>query len=449
VGADVGADQAVSLRAKLLYSSSSLGGEALSQSRGAWLLYYYAPPSDADLPELLPLGLAGALLFVGRFLESLDDALIGFWSDRTRSRLGRRIPFVVLATPASALFAFLLFTPPSAGHAVTGFYFFLTLELYFFFATLSGGPYEALLPEIARTSRERVAVVGMKVYFGAAGAGFGLVVSGLVVDTLGFKAMALLMAGLLVVTRYAGIVGVWRTARASQAAAELPFRDAMRATFSNRYFLLFLPTFVLFQAGFQMMIGVLPYYATAVLGAEETGTWVAVLSATALATMVVCVPGAAMLARRTSKREVYSRSMLAAAAVFPLLVFAGFLPGVPPEAQIVVLMILAGVPLAGLYLFPTALIADIIDHDQTRTGLRREATFYGAQNFVEKTATSLSPLLLSLLLLLGRSAENPTGIRLVGPVAAGLVLAGWAVFRRYDLADDVLAQPAARRPGQA
>ncbi|MGH3142390.1 MAG: MFS transporter, partial [Gaiellales bacterium] len=382
-------------------------------------------------------GLVGALLFAGRLLESLDDALIGFWSDRTRSRFGRRIPFVVSATPVSGLFAVLLFTPPPAGTAATGVYFFVTLELFFLFSTLSGGPYEALLPEIARTSRERVTVVGMKVYFGALGAACGLVASGLIVDAFGFKAMAVVMAGLLVVTRYAGIVGVWRTARASRTPAELPFRQAMRATFSNPYFLLFLPTFVLFQAGFQMMIGVLPYYASAVLGAEETGAWVAVLSAVAIATMVACVPGAALMALRASKREVYSRSMLGAAGVFPLLAVAGFLPGVPAAAQIVVLMILAGVPLAGLYLFPTALIADIIDHDETRTGQRREATYYGAQNFVEKTATSLSPLLLSLLLLLGRSAENPTGIRLVGPVAAGLVLAGWLVFRRYDLADDV------------
>ncbi len=111
------------VRAKLLYASASLGGEAVAQSRGLWLLYYYAPPEDADLPKLLPIGLVGVLLFAARLVESFDDALIGFWSDRTRSRLGRRIPFVLGATPLWALFGFLLFTPPAdAGRFATALY---------------------------------------------------------------------------------------------------------------------------------------------------------------------------------------------------------------------------------------------------------------------------------------------------------------------------------------
>ena len=128
------------LRAKALYASSSLGSEALSQSRGLWLLYYYAPPKDADLEQLLPLGLVGVLLTVGRLIESVDDALIGYWSDRTRSRLGRRLPFVVAATPPWAVFGFLLFTPPpDAGTAVTAVHLFCTLELLFPFSTTAGG----------------------------------------------------------------------------------------------------------------------------------------------------------------------------------------------------------------------------------------------------------------------------------------------------------------------
>ena len=50
------------LRTKLMYASSSLGSEALAQSRGAWLLYYYAPPPDADIPELLAPGIVAGIL---------------------------------------------------------------------------------------------------------------------------------------------------------------------------------------------------------------------------------------------------------------------------------------------------------------------------------------------------------------------------------------------------
>jgi glycoside/pentoside/hexuronide:cation symporter, GPH family len=442
------ADASLPLRAKSLYALSSLGGEALAQSRGAWLLYLYAPPDDADLPELLPTVVVGVLLAAGRLLEALDDALVGWWSDRTRSRLGRRIPFVLAATPLWALFGFLLFSPPPAGTAATAVWFFLVLELFFFFGTLSGGPYEALLPEIARTTPERLSVIGLRVYLGAAGAAVGLVVSGLLVDTVGFQAMALVMAVLALTTRYLGLAGVWRHAQRDAPPAAIPFRSAVRETFSNRHFLRFLPSFVLFQIGFQLLVGVLPFYVNAVLGVEDEGTWVAVLTAVAIATMVASVPGFAALARRTSKRRAYGLAMLGAAASFSLVGVAGLLPGLPAEAQILPAMVLVGVPLAGVYLFPAALTADIIDEEIGRTGLRREATYYGTQNFVEKTATSASPLILALLLLLGDSADDPTGIHLVGPVAGLAVLLGWLAFRRYDLPDDPAAKPPVREADQ-
>jgi Na+/melibiose symporter-like transporter len=130
--------------------------------------------------------------------------------------------------------------------------------------------------------------------------------------------------------------------------------------------------------------------------------------------------------------------MLASALVFPLFAFAGFLPGIPLEAQVLAVMVVLGAPLAGVYLFPAALTADIVDDDALRMGVRREATYYGAQNFVEKTATSLAPLFLAGLLALGNTAEDPTGIRLVGPAAALLVGIAYLVFRRYRLPDEVL-----------
>jgi GPH family glycoside/pentoside/hexuronide:cation symporter len=195
-----------------------------------------------------------------------------------------------------------------------------------------------------------------------------------------------------------------------------------------------------------MLIAVLPYYAKVVLGAEDEGAWVSILTAVAIGMMVIFIPVFARLAHRSTKRHAFSMAMLGAAMTFPVLFFAGFLPGIPKTAQVLIAVALAGAPIAGVYLFPGALTADIADDDETRTGMRREATYYGAQNFVEKTASSLSPLLLSLLLLLGHSSSDSLGIRLVGPVAALFVFGGFLTFRSYQLPDQVESPALDRSP---
>jgi GPH family glycoside/pentoside/hexuronide:cation symporter len=436
------------LRTKVLYSASSLGGEALSQSRNLWLLYYYAPPADADRAALLPGLLFGALLTVARLVESFDDALIGYWSDRTRSRLGRRLPFILAATPFWAIFAFLLFVPPAdAGTAVTAAYLFIVLELYYLSATLSGGPYEALFPELARTSSDRVTIVSLRFYFGAAGFLVGAGLSGVLIDAFGFKAMALVMSVIALTARYAGMFGVWRRAKRTEVEpAELPLRQALSATFSNTQFLIFLPTFVLFQIGFQLLLGVLPFLVDAVLGAKAALSvlevripWSAILPVVAFASALAAAVPFAAAARRRTKREAYSAAMLGAGILFPVLAVAGFLPGLPEELQLVAAVAVMSAPAAGVYLFPAALTADIADYDTLRTGLRREGMYFGAQNFVEKTSTALTPLVLASLLALGNSAADPLGIRLVGPVAGALILAAFLVFRFYTLPDEIPA----------
>jgi GPH family glycoside/pentoside/hexuronide:cation symporter len=273
------------------------------------------------------------------------------------------------------------------------------------------------------------------------GAAVGLVGSGLLIDAFGFRAMALVMAALALGFRYMGMLAVWNRVRRDQPPAELSFRDSLRATFSNTHFLRFLPTFVLFQVGLTMLTGLLPYYVNAVLEKEEEGVWVALLTAVAIGAMVAAVPFFARLARETSKQHAYSTAMLAAALAFPVLFVAGYLPGIPPLAQVIGAMLLVGAPLAGVYLFPAPIIADICDHDATVTGMRREATFFGAQAFVEKATGALAPLLLALVLLLGNSAADPLGVRLVGPVAGLVVLGGYLIFRGYTLPDAVPHQP--------
>ena len=159
-----------------------------------------------------------------------------------------------------------------------------------------------------------------------------------------------------------------------------------------------------------------------------------------LAAMVLSASGLWKLGNARGKRWVYPACLLGTAVYLPFLFFAGFVPGVPKLLQSAVMAFLAGVPMAGVNMLPKAITADITDYDELRTGMRREGMFYATQNLFEKIGSSLSPLLLSLILLLGDTAGNPLGIRLVGPVAGGLAFLGFWLFRGYRLPSTVTRQ---------
>jgi Na+/melibiose symporter-like transporter len=289
---------------------------------------------------------------------------------------------------------------------------------------------------MAPTSDERMSLQAIKVYLGVLGTAIGLVGSDFLVHHAGFKAMALTIAAFSLVCQYVAIGGVWGRAKLSRIPADIGLREALGATFRNAPFRVLLPTVVLFALAFQMLQTDIPFYVHAVVGQHS---WLTsrVLLAAAIAAAIACVPLFIHIAERTSKRRAYRLSMLAAATAFPLLGLAGLLPGIPADAQIVAATVLIGAPIGAHFLFPIPLTADVIDDDSSKTMQRREATYLGTSSFVERTATSVAPLLIVLLRLLGDTRGDALGVRLVGPVGGLIILAAYLLFRGYDVPDDV------------
>ena len=433
---------------KLLYTTDMIGGQAVVQTRNLWLLFFLAPPrgeGDAAVPALSmgPFDVdarvfVGGLLTAGRLIEALDDPIVGWWSDRTRSRWGRRLPFVVFSTPFWAIFFMLLwFSPVEGASFVNALWVFVILELFFLSNTASIGPYESLLPEVAKTHRDRMSIVAWQFYFGILGAVLGLVLSGVVQDTWGFKVMGILIGVFGLGFRFLGVAGVWRHAPRDTPPAEMPLKQAFFATLANTQFLYFVPTFVMFQLATTMTLGWMPFFVSAVLESENEGTVTSMLTGTALVGMMAAVVVLWKLGNTKGKRWVYSVCLLGTAAILPILFFVGFIPGIPKLAQGIVIAFLVGLPMGGVNLMPRAITADIADYDEIRTGMRREAMFFTTQNLFEKFGSSFSTLALALILLLGETADDSLGIRLLGPVAGAIALVGYFVFKGYRLPSTV------------
>ncbi len=121
----------------------------------------------------------------------------------------------------------------------------------------------------------------------------------------------------------------------------------------------------------------------------------------------------------------------------PLLFFAGFVPDISPTLQVLVAVTILGMVSGALFALPMAIMADVIDHDETLTTYRREGIYYGVEQGTQKVGIALGTFLFGgVLEVFGSTTADPLGLRLIGPLAGLLILVGWFIFSRgYSLED--------------
>ncbi len=432
------------LRDRLLYASGSLGSQSVILSLVLWTAFFYSRSAD-----LLPVGLITAILFLGRVIDLVTDPLVGHWSDRFTSRLGRRIPFLLWGSPVMALgFALLWTPPPGFNTGGTVVYVLFALGLFFVGHTISGRPYDALLPEITSYHRERVNLSALRVIMGAGGAVAGLVVSGLLIDHGGFVVMGIALAALALTTRYTAVAGAWRWTLRDNKVVRINILEAIRLTLRNRPFRYYLPSFVLLSVGLGLLIMLVPFFVSEVLGRGET--WVSIVMGTFVGTAILALPVVIHLGSRLGRRIVYQRGLLLTGLLMPLVFFAGFVPGIPPTLQVLVVVAVLGMVSGALFVFPMVIMADVIDHDETLTTYRREGIYYGVEQGTQKVGIALGTFLFGgILETFGSTAADPLGLRLIAPLAGVLILIGYFIFSRgYRLEDKTYGQPRVPTQGE-
>jgi GPH family glycoside/pentoside/hexuronide:cation symporter len=107
----------VTLKEIILYNMAGFSFNVYDTILYAWLPYFYAPPEDSGLTQYVPLAVIGIILAGGRILDAVSDVLIGYLSDRTRSRWGRRKPYIFISTPILFLAFILIWLPPVTGNS--------------------------------------------------------------------------------------------------------------------------------------------------------------------------------------------------------------------------------------------------------------------------------------------------------------------------------------------
>ena len=152
---------ALSMGTKIAYGVADLGIALLTASIQFFLLFYYT-----DILGIDP-GIAGTALLVGKLTwDAINDPLVGYFSDRTRSRWGRRKPYMLIGAIPFGLTMWLLFSLPPG---LTGASAFLAILGSFLLVdttqTLVSVPYYALSAELTLDYDERTSLISIRMIF--------------------------------------------------------------------------------------------------------------------------------------------------------------------------------------------------------------------------------------------------------------------------------------------
>jgi len=416
---------------KVLYGLGYLTVALTTAMTLTWILKRYRPdPMDTRWNVLVTAGALLTAMVVGRLVDAVADPLVGFWSDRVRTRWGRRKPFILFGAPLLAIMFVVIWIPPVATVSLlNAIYLAVTASLFFFAFTVVVCPYLAMLPEITDDPSERVGLTVWQGGFNVIGAVAGMALAGYLIYHHGYLTMALCFAPAVLLCAWAPLLVP--TPVAGTQPSDFPLCEAITSTLRNPFFLPYVASQVLFWLSLRIVLAAGPKIIEVRAQVAETRQGIAM--ATALLVAAVFFPAMRGLADRWGKKRLLMVAMVYFGLVMVPLAFLGRLP-VPLSGfgQAILIMALAGPAIAALFTLPNAMVADIVDRDEERTGQRREAIYFGVQGLLVKAGMGLGIGLAAILLeRFGETAARQGGFVACPLAAMMLAWSAAVVLTRY------------------
>ncbi len=436
----------------------------------AFALALFGVPVFVHLPKFYadvagaPLGALGAAILLTRLGDGVLDPLVGAWSDRIRTRWGRRRPFLLLASPPLGLAVVALFSPMADGLRAV-WWFAVTMSLAFAAWTAVQIPHAALGPELTGGHRERTRLFAVR---------DGLWIAGTLVAA---AAPALVRAAMArsgtsaderVVFRILGVVyGVllvalpwwcaWSLREPEPSSEPLPPARPLalvRDAWANRPYRVLLVAYAVAALGGALPGTLLFFYVEHVLGASSSAD---LLLGSYFLSGFACLPAWAWVAGRLGKRQAFI-----VATALSVGVFAGaLLLGAGDVGWFAVIVVLSGAGFGATLTLPSSMLADTLDYEELRTGERREGLFMGLWGVTMKASAAIGAgVALPIIGAAGYAAGLPApptavlAIRLLycAVPCACYAVALWVIWR-YPIDESahrsILAARDARRTGVA
>ena len=426
----------LTLKTKIGFGICDLGGN-LFFTVIAFLLLNYLTDTVG-----IAAGLAGAIIMVGKVWDAVTDPVIGYISDRTNTRWGRRRPFILFGSFPLFLAMIVMFSNPGlegqTALFIWGVAAFCFLSLAY---TLVNIPYSALTPELTRDFHERTVLNGYRFGFAVVGtligAGAALPLVRAFADrNTGFTVMGAVFGFAMLATALVTFFTIREPDNREQP--KTGFFETYAKVFKSRPFVIILLTYALHVTALTIVSGIAIYYFKYIHN-DEPKTTIAMLIL--LATAMIFIPVSVVLSKRIGKKLVYGIGML----VFAVAIMFLFLFGHVREINFsFAMMFFAGTGMGFTYAIPYAMVPDAIENDYLMTGERTEGAFYGIWTFCFKIgqaiALGITGAILSLSGYVPGIAQTDSaqlGIRvLLGPVPAVIFLLAIIMLWFYPINEE-------------
>ena len=430
---------------QIAYSLGQFGWSLLAGIVSSYLVFYYIPTKESGISSVIPqvtflgfLTIIGLITMLGRLFDAVTDPWIATLSDRCKSKKGRRISFMRMASIPFAAFTVLVFWSPVKGESpINSIFLAVTLLLFYLFLTMYVTPFFALLSELGHTPEERLNLstyISVTWFLGFAVASQAPLLWNAFVNMgyskevsirIAFSILAVIGLIFLLIPVFA----IDEKRYCESVPSELKMMDSIKATFRNREFTIFVLSDLVYWVAITIFQSALLYYITILLGKPEAmfGILFILLG---VGSFLFYVP-INLIAKKFGKKKLLTLAFCMFIVVYVYGFFLGKLP-ISTTVQAYLLVIIASIPMAIFGILPNVVIADIAEYDARKTGIRREGMFFGTRTFMSKVGQMFSMLIISALLLLKKNGSNELGIRLTAVFAAVFCIVGVILLFMYD-----------------
>ena len=391
----------------------------------------------------MPPGLLAIIFIIGRSWDFINDPIIGHLSDRTRTRWGRRRPFLLFGAIPFGLSFILLWLSPDFSQTGLVIYYSLAYIVYEALATMVYMPYFALTPELTEDYDERTKLTSFRMMFNIIGSLTAYILPLLIIGNdwtqateQGVLTMAVIAAFIAAVP-YLGVFFGTKEKQEFQKESLPKFIPSLKTAFKNRPFIFGALMYLFTWMTIIVVESNLQFFIIHILNRQDQSM---IIMVSIFVTAIFALPIWNWISKHWNKRYAYIFGVAFWAFVMMLLIF------MTPETPfwlLLFLCVLAGIGVSAAQVLPWAIIPDAIEWEEWHTYERHEGMFYSLITLLGKVGMAIAQPLGLLILQLsnfqeGQNVVQPasalTGIRLViGILPAILLVSGIVMAILYPL----------------